>query len=108
MENALYERHLMNALLDTYFVGSVPSLAMAYTFAKNKGVRGFSLLVGAIVVAASWPLWAVGAILLAAVGTLFAIAAAVALITFIVLCVIAFVWFSLLLKVMEIVGWFKD
>jgi hypothetical protein len=99
----------MNAiLLNTYFVGSVPSLALAYAFAKKKGVRGFSLLVGALVVAASWPLWAVGAILLAATGTALAFAAVVALVAFITLCVIAFVWFSLLLKVMEIVGWFQD
>jgi hypothetical protein len=95
-------------LLNTYFVGSVSSLAMAYAFARNKGVRGISLLVGAIAVAASWPLWAVGAILLAAVGIVLALAVVVAIVAFILLCVIAFVWFSLLLKVMEIVGWFQD
>ena len=95
-------------LLNTYFVGSVSSLAMAYAFARNKGVRGISLLVGAIAVAASWPLWAVGAILLAAAGLVLAFAVVVAIIAFTSLCVIAFVWFSLLLKVMEIVGWFQD
>ena len=71
-------------------------------------MRGISLLVGAIAVAASWPLWAVGAILLAAAGLVLAFAVVVAIIAFISLCVIAFVWFSLLLKVMEIVGWFQD
>jgi hypothetical protein len=95
-------------LLNTYFVGSLPSLGLAYAFAKNKGVRGFSLLVGAIAVSASWPLWAVGAILLAATSIVLVCATVVAIIAFISLCAIAFVWFSLLLKVMEIVGWFQD
>ncbi len=99
----------MNTLIiNTYLVGSVPSLAMAYAFAKNKGVRGFSLLTGAIAIAASWPLWAVGAILLAVIGNVLACAAAVAIIMGAVICIVAFLWLSLLLKVMQLVGWFND
>ncbi len=107
-ESALCELIMNTLLLNTYFIGSVPSLAMAYAFARKKGVRGTSLLVGASFVAASWPLWAVGALLLAGIGSVLACAIAVALIAFVALCVVAFLWLSLLLKVMDIVGWFKD
>ena len=97
----------MELLINTYFVGTAPSLALAYSVGRKKGVNGITLLFGAMMLAASWPLWATGAVLLAVVGLTLAVLATATLVAFIAFCVCAFLWISLLLKCMEIVGWFK-
>lgn len=97
----------MELLINTYFVGTAPSLALAYSVGRKKGVNGITLLFGAIMLAASWPLWATGAVLLAIVGLTLAVLATVTLVAFIAFCVCAFLWIFLLLKCMEVLGWFK-
>lgn len=58
--------------------------------------------------ALSWPLWAAGALALSAVGLALAIVGTIALALFVAFCVIAFLWVVLLLKCVEIMGWFHD
>ena len=95
-------------IYNSYLVGTAPSLAVALAAGKKRGIRGITLLFGAVMLAASWPLWATGAIVLGVIGTLLAIVGAVALGVFLTFCVVAFLWITLLLKCMEIVGWFKE
>lgn len=98
----------MEQFINYYFVGTAPSLALAYSVGRKKGVNGITLLFGAVMLAASWPLWATGAVVLSVVGLTLAALAAVTLIAFIVFCVCAFLWIFLLLKCMEVLGWFKS
>jgi hypothetical protein len=100
-------RALMETLINYYFVGTAPSLALAYSVGRKKGLNGITLLFGAVMLAASWPLWGTGAVLLAVVGLMLTVLAAATLVAFIVFCVCAFLWIFLLLKCMEIMGWFK-
>ena len=98
----------MELLLSTYVVGSAPSLALAYSVGRKKGINGISLFFGAMALAASWPLWATGAVLLSIVGLTLAVLATVTLVAFIAFCVCAFLWIFLLLKCIEVLGWLKS
>lgn len=98
----------MELLINTYFVGTAPSLALAYSVGRKKGVNGVALLLGAVILAASWPLWATGAVILSVVGIILAALATATLVAFIAFCLCAFLWISLLLKCMEVLGWFRS
>jgi len=97
----------MQTYINYYLFGTAPSLLLAYTAGRKKGVNRITLLFGAVVLAASWPLWATGAVALAVIGSLLALAATVACTFFVAFCVVAFLWITLLLKCMEILGWFS-
>ena len=99
---------MQNILINSYLIGTPLSLALALAAGKKKGIRGITLLFGAVMLAASWPLWAAGAIILGAIGTVLAVVGTVALCVFLMFCVTAFIWITLLLKCMEILGWFRD
>lgn len=91
-----------------YGVGSLPALYLAFHAGKKKGVKGLKLLFGAIVLTATWPIWAVGGVIGAVIGTAFAFAAAATLFITVVGCVLGFIWLTALLKVIEFLGWCEE
>ena len=98
----------VNHLVVGYGVGSLPALYLAFRAGKNKGIQGLKLLFGAIVLTATWPIWAVGGVIGAVLGVAFAIAAAVTLFITVVGCVLGFLWITALLKAIEFLGWCED
>lgn len=95
-------------VLDGYMFGAIPAAVLAFSAGKVKGIKGLKLLFGAVVLSASWPLWAVGATLLAVIGMAFAVAAlTVATISSLGLLVGA-LWVMGLLKTLEFLGWCNE
>lgn len=88
-----------------YGVGSLPALYLAFHAGKSKGIKGLKLLFGAMVLTATWPIWAVGGVIGAILCAAFAIAAGVALVIAVVGCVLGFLFLGALLKVIEVLGW---
>lgn len=95
-------------LTQSYLVGTAPSWLLAFAIGRWRGVSGIRLLFGAVMLALSWPLWAAGALALTAVGIALAVIGTVALALFVAFCAIAAIWVVLLLKCVEILGWFHD
>lgn len=97
-----------NILTNTYIVGTAPSVLLAFAIGRWRGVNGIRLLFGAMMLSLSWPLWASGGVALTVVGLALAIAGTIALTLFIGFCVIAAIWVTLLLKCVEVLGWFHE
>lgn len=95
-------------VLNGYMYGAIPAALLAFSAGKFKGIKGLKLLFGAVVLSASWPLWAVGGTLLAAIGVAFAIAALVITTIASLGLIVGALWIIALLKTLEFVGWCRE
>jgi hypothetical protein len=97
-----------NILTNTYLIGTAPSWLLAFAIGRWRGVNGVKLLFGAVMLALSWPLWAAGGLALTVLGLALAVVGTVALALFVAFCAIAAFWVILLLKCVEVLGWFHE
>ena len=95
-------------LIQSYLAGTAPSWLLAFAIGRKRGLSGIKLLFGAVMLALSWPLWAAGALALSVVGSFLAVAGTLALTFFVAFCVVGFLWITLLLKCVEVLGWFNE
>lgn len=95
-------------LIQSYLAGTAPSWLLAFAIGRKRGISGIKLLFGAVMLALSWPLWAAGALALSVVGCFLAVAGTLALTFFVAFCVVGFLWITLLLKCVEVLGWFHE
>jgi hypothetical protein len=98
----------MENLANYYYLGTAPTWLLAFAIGRWRGVHGTRLLFGAVMLALSWPLWVAGAVILAALGLGLAVVGTIALTLFVAFCVVAALWVTLLLKCVEILGWFQE
>lgn len=99
---------MQTLLIQSYLAGTAPSWLLAFAIGRKKGISGIKLLFGAVMLALSWPLWATGALALSVIGLCLAVVGTLALTFFVAFCVVGFLWITLLLKCIEILGWLNE